>query len=209
MEAAPNWSIGAEGDRTLRIVVSSSAAALGKDLPIPSQAHHGEEHGEGHAAEALPPHAQELIDLAERYGATIGPAAEVAPRAFTASLGRWISIGDLEIRFDFLVDRLAIVMMLVVTGVGTLIHIYSTGYMAGEPPGTFARFFTYLNLFLGAMLILVTGNNLLLLFIGWEGVGMCSYLLIGFEYRTSTRRPAGPRRSSSTGSATSGSCWGP
>uniref|UniRef100_Q02CT3 Proton-translocating NADH-quinone oxidoreductase, chain L n=1 Tax=Solibacter usitatus (strain Ellin6076) TaxID=234267 RepID=Q02CT3_SOLUE len=86
---------------------------------------------------------------------------------------------------DFLVDRLTIVMLLVVTGIGSLIHIYSIGYMAHEHGpnfGGFYRFFAYLNLFMFFMLVLVLGANYLLLFVGWEGVGLCSYLLIGFYF---------------------------
>ena len=94
----------------------------------------------------------------------------------------WISIGTLQINFKLRIDRLAIVLLLIITGVGSLIHLYSVGYMADRSAGTFARFFTYLNLFIGAMLILVMGDNILLMFIGWEGVGLCSYLLIGFDY---------------------------
>ena len=84
----------------------------------------------------------------------------------------------IDVRFS--VDALSGVMMLVVTGVGFLIHLYSTAYMA-EDPG-FARFFAYLNLFIFAMLTLILADNLPLLFVGWEGVGLCSYLLIGFWY---------------------------
>jgi NADH-quinone oxidoreductase subunit L len=71
-------------------------------------------------------------------------------------------------------------MMLVITGVGSLIHVYAMGYMHGDP--RFSRFFTYLNMFLAFMLVLVTGNNFLMLFVGWEGVGLSSYLLIGFWF---------------------------
>ncbi len=92
----------------------------------------------------------------------------------------WIASGSFNVGFDFMVDRLTSVMLLVVTGVGLLIHIYATGYMAHE--GGFYRFFSYLNLFMFFMLILVLANNFLLLFVGWEGVGLCSYLLIGFYY---------------------------
>ncbi len=92
----------------------------------------------------------------------------------------WIRSGSLNIGVDFSVDRLTAVMLMIVTGVGTLIHIYATGYMAHE--GGYYRFFAYLNLFMFFMLILVLGGNFLLLFVGWEGVGLCSYLLIGFYF---------------------------
>ena len=92
----------------------------------------------------------------------------------------WIFGGDLSINLAFLIDPLSTTMMLVVTGVGLLIHIYSVGYMHGEEG--FTRFFTYMNLFMVSMLLLVMGNNYLVLFIGWEGVGLCSYLLIGYYY---------------------------
>lgn len=97
------------------------------------------------------------------------------------SLGDWIRVGSLSVSFGFSLDRLSGIMTLVVTGVGTLIHIYSTGYMK-EDPG-YSRFFAYLNLFLAAMLVLVLADNIVLLFLGWEGVGLCSYLLIGFWYK--------------------------
>jgi NADH-quinone oxidoreductase subunit L len=92
----------------------------------------------------------------------------------------WINIAGLSIPFELRIDPLSMTMVLIITGIGSLIHIYSTGYMAEDKD--LARFFAYLNLFIAAMLILVLGNNLLLLFIGWEGVGLCSYLLIGFWY---------------------------
>jgi NADH-quinone oxidoreductase subunit L len=92
----------------------------------------------------------------------------------------WIQSGALNIGVDFAVDRLTEVMLLVVTGVGFLIHIYAVGYMAHE--GGYYRFFAYFNLFMFFMLILVLGANFLLLFVGWEGVGLCSYLLIGFYF---------------------------
>ena len=90
----------------------------------------------------------------------------------------WIQSGSLTIGCDFAVDRLTAVMLLVVTGIGSLIHIYAIGYMAHE--GGYYRFFAYLNLFMFFMLVLVLGANYLVLFVGWEGVGLCSYLLIGF-----------------------------
>ncbi len=92
----------------------------------------------------------------------------------------WFASGNFNVGVDLSVDRLTSVMLLVVTGIGSLIHIYATGYMAGEEG--YSRFFAYLNLFLFFMLVLVLGNNFLMLFVGWEGVGLCSYLLIGFYY---------------------------
>src|ERR1700685_2576310 len=92
----------------------------------------------------------------------------------------WIQSGALNISVDFAIDRLTAVMLMVVTGVGALIHIYAVGYMAHE--GGYYRFFAYLNLFMFFMLTLVLGANFLLLFVGWEGVGLCSYLLIGFYF---------------------------
>jgi NADH-quinone oxidoreductase subunit L len=92
----------------------------------------------------------------------------------------WIFGGTLTVNLGFLIDPLTCVMLLVVTGVGFLIHVYSIGYMHGEEG--FTRFFTYMNLFMVSMLLLVMGNNYLVLFIGWEGVGLCSYLLIGYYY---------------------------
>jgi NADH-quinone oxidoreductase subunit L len=94
----------------------------------------------------------------------------------------WITIpsANVEIPWQFRVDTLSLTMMLVVTGVGTLIHIYAVGYMHGDP--RFQRFFVYLNLFLVFMLVLVSANNYLMTFVGWEGVGLCSFLLIGFWF---------------------------
>jgi NADH-quinone oxidoreductase subunit L len=94
------------------------------------------------------------------------------------TLAEWIKIGDLSIPFAFQVDQLSLLMLLIITGVGTLIHIYSMGYMAHD--AGFGKFFAFLNLFIFFMLILVLGANFTVLFIGWEGVGLCSYLLIGF-----------------------------
>ena len=93
----------------------------------------------------------------------------------------WITVGDLSISFSFLIDRLSVIMLLVVTGVGFLIHVYSIGYMHHEPDH--ARFFSYLNLFIFFMLLLVLGSNYVVMFTGWEGVGLCSYLLIGFWFK--------------------------
>jgi NADH-quinone oxidoreductase subunit L len=93
----------------------------------------------------------------------------------------WISLHTIRIPFEVRIDALSMTMLLIVTGVGALIHFYSTGYMAEEKEYT--RFFTYMNLFIFCMLVLVMANNLAMMFIGWEGVGLCSYLLIGFWYK--------------------------
>jgi NADH-quinone oxidoreductase subunit L len=102
-------------------------------------------------------------------------------RSKVETLFSWIHVASLNVPFEALVDPLSLTMVLVITGIGALIHLYATGYMAEEKDYT--RFFSYLNLFVAAMLILVLGNNLALMFIGWEGVGLCSYLLIGFWYK--------------------------
>jgi NADH-quinone oxidoreductase subunit L len=103
----------------------------------------------------------------------------------------WIVVADLSAPFGLVMDRLSAVMCLVVTGVGGLIHLYSTGYMGHDR--AFARYFAYLNLFTFAMLILVMGANILLMFVGWEGVGLCSYLLIGFWYEEEEKAIAGQK----------------
>src|SRR5580704_7790235 len=101
----------------------------------------------------------------------------------------WIQSGMLNIGVDFAVDRLTAIMLMVVTGVGTLIHIYAVGYMEHE--GGYYRFFAYMNLFMFFMLVLVLAQNYLLLFVGWEGVGLCSYLLIGFYFSEQFATTAG------------------
>ncbi|MBO9150593.1 NADH-quinone oxidoreductase subunit L [Chitinophaga sp. GCM10012297] len=95
----------------------------------------------------------------------------------------FISVGSLHIPFAFQVDQLSALFLLIITGVGSLIHIYSTSYMHEESNESFARYFAYLNLFVFSMLILVLGANYVMMFIGWEGVGLCSYLLIGFWFK--------------------------
>ena len=99
---------------------------------------------------------------------------------FVKEVWAWMAVGSFTPGFSFYLDGLSLVMMLVITGVGFLIHLYATGYMADDP--SFSRFFSYMNLFVAAMLMLVLGDNLVLLYLGWEGVGLCSYLLIGFWY---------------------------
>jgi NADH-quinone oxidoreductase subunit L len=103
----------------------------------------------------------------------------------------WVAAGTFRAGFDLQIDQLTVVMLLVVTGVGLLIHIYSTGYMAHE--GGYYRFFSYLNLFMFFMLILVLAANYVLLFVGWEGVGLCSYLLVGFYFLRKSAADAGKK----------------
>ena len=107
---------------------------------------------------------------------------DVAERAagLESSAWHWIDMGSMSIDLSMVVDPLSAIMILVITGIGSLIHIYSAGYIKGDPG--FAKFFAYLNLFVAMMLILVLSSNLVGLFVGWEGVGLCSYLLIGFWY---------------------------
>lgn len=100
---------------------------------------------------------------------------------FEVTLFNWISAGGFSASFSFLVDPLSSLMLLIITGVGFLIHVYSIGYMHGDEG--YNRFFSYLNLFVFFMLLLVMGSNYLLMFVGWEGVGLCSYLLIGFWFK--------------------------
>jgi NADH-quinone oxidoreductase subunit L len=112
--------------------------------------------------------------------AALGAFSGSLESAYVEHYFTWIQSGSLNIGVDFAVDRLTAVMLMVVTGVGFLIHVYAVGYMAHE--GGYYRFFAYLNLFMFFMLVLVLGANYLLLFVGWEGVGLCSYLLIGFYF---------------------------
>ncbi len=121
------------------------------------------------------------------------PAAEghMAHQPIVYNAFKWIWVGNFQIPAKFVLDPLSAVMILIITGIGTLIHIYSAGYMSHDP--AYARFFTYLNLFCFAMLILVLGGNMLLTFVGWEGVGLCSYLLIGFWYTDDAKASAGKK----------------
>jgi NADH-quinone oxidoreductase subunit L len=105
----------------------------------------------------------------------------------------WIASGDFQIPVTLRLDPLSALMILVVTGIGFLIHVYSTAYMHDEPAPEYARYFSYLNLFAFFMLLLVLGANFLILFVGWEGVGLCSYLLIGFWYQKPSAADAGKK----------------
>jgi len=112
--------------------------------------------------------------------------SEVSAHTFT--FFEWIKAGNFDLSFSFLVDPLSSLMLLIVTGVGFLIHVYSIGYMHDDEG--FAKFFAYLNLFVFFMLLLVLGANYAIMFIGWEGVGLCSYLLIGFWYKNQSYNDA-------------------
>ncbi len=104
-----------------------------------------------------------------------------APDPFSVHLWTWMQVGEFAPGFAFYVDQLTLVMMSVITGVGFLIHVYSTEFM--QEDSDFSRYFAYMNMFVAAMLVLVLADNLLLLYLGWEGVGVCSYLLVGFWYK--------------------------
>ncbi len=129
--------------------------------------------------------------FAVAVGALLALSAAGEGAALRDAMFTWIHAGPLAADAAFVFDRLSAVMCLVVTGVGLLIHVYSTGYMAHDPD--YARYFAYLNLFTASMLVLVLADNLVLLFVGWEGVGLCSYLLIGFWYADAEKASAGKK----------------
>src|SRR6185312_2657145 len=114
-------------------------------------------------------------------------------RAITQTVFTWITSGDFSVNLTLRLDPLSSVMILVVTGIGSLIHIYSTAYMHEESGSEYARYFSYLNLFAAFMLVLVLGANFPVMFIGWEGVGLCSYLLIGFWFVKPSAADAGKK----------------
>src|SRR5438270_9729504 len=129
-------------------------------------------------------------------------ALPTGARAYDVVIAQWIpkiplatrnGFAAFEVPWGFRLDPLSGMMLLVVTGIGLLIHVYSTAYMADEPRGGVARFFCYLNLFCFFMLMLVLGNNFLVMFVGWEGVGLCSYLLIGYWYEKKSASDAGKK----------------
>src|SRR5262245_55988985 len=140
--------------------------------------------------------------LATVAAGAVGLSFLIAVREFIAMLGTaeipiirdyftWIQAGRFQAQFGLMLDHLSGVMILIVTGVGFLIHVYSAGYMAHEDG--FYRYFAYLNLFVFFMLTLVLANNYLLMFVGWEGVGLCSYLLIGFWFTKKSAADAGKK----------------
>ena len=130
----------------------------------------------------------QLLGSAERYH-KVTVASWIPPIPLETANG----IGSFEVPWAFTLDPLSGMMLLVVTGIGLLIHIYSIGYIDHEPRGGVARFFCYLNLFCFFMLILVLGSSFLVMFVGWEGVGLCSYLLIGYWYKKKSASDAGKK----------------
>ena len=130
-----------------------------------------------------------VLNAASSVFAISSPALSL-PYIETCPIG-WINIGTLHVDFSFVLDQLSLIMLLVITGVGFLIHVYSVGYMAHEEG--YWRYFSYLNLFLFFMTILVLAGNFLLMFVGWEGVGLASYLLIGFWFSKTTAAEAGKK----------------
>src|SRR5262245_9117148 len=118
---------------------------------------------------------------------------EPESRAIVNTVYTWFSSGDLRVDLKLRLDPLSAVMILVVSGIGSLIHVYSTAYMHEERDSEYARYFSYLNLFASFMLVLVLGANFLVMFVGWEGVGLCSYLLIGFWFQKKSASDAGKK----------------
>jgi NADH-quinone oxidoreductase subunit L len=118
------------------------------------------------------------------------PAEE---REIVETIFTWIGSADFQVPLGLRLDPLSAVMILIITGIGFLIHLYSTAYMTEEEPSEYARYFAYLNLFAAFMLLLVLGDNLVVMFVGWEGVGLCSYLLIGFWYPNRFAADAGKK----------------
>src|SRR5437660_5545668 len=114
-------------------------------------------------------------------------------RAASQTIFMWFTSGDLSVPVTLRLDPLAAVMILVVSGIGSLIHVYSTAYMHEESSSEYARYFSYLNLFAAFMLVLVLASTFLVMFVGWEGVGLCSYLLIGFWFQKKSASDAGKK----------------
>ncbi len=132
-----------------------------------------------------------LLSFLVALGSVVQLAGAAEGARVAQDLYTWIAAGPFSADIAFRIDALSAVMVLIVTGVGFLIHVYSVGYMGHDE--SCSRFFAYLNLFMFAMLLLVLGDNLLVLFVGWEGVGLCSYLLIGFWYAEDANAAAGKK----------------
>ena len=145
-----------------------------------------------HVGEKAGPIASVMAGLS--FLVVLGIAFEMifgAGGSHTVPLWTWVEAGSFSASMSFLIDPLSTIMLLVVAGVGFLVHVYAVGYMHGDPG--YPRFFTYLNLFMLSMFLLVLGDNYLVMFVGWEGVGLCSYLLIGFWYEKQSASDAGKK----------------
>ena len=134
--------------------------------------------------------------VAASFAVTVGVFSELRSkppehRALTQTLFTWLPVGGLHVNVGFLADPLSVAMLLFITGIAALIHLYAIGYMHGDP--RFTKFFVYLNLFVFSMIMLVLGDNLLITFLGWEGVGACSYLLISFWHESEANASAGKK----------------
>jgi NADH-quinone oxidoreductase subunit L len=129
-----------------------------------------------------------LVSLTVSWPFLFGEGHAVEQNVFT-----WLASGNLQVPFGLRLDQLSMLMILVVTGIGSLIHIYSVGYMHEETDSEYARYFSYLNLFASFMLVLVLGSSFPVMFVGWEGVGLCSYLLIGFYFTKQSASDAGKK----------------
>ncbi len=185
-----------------------TAAHIGPKDPTAHHAHHDHAHDDAHGHADGHGHDHPAVHPYAGIASLVGPAVLFASFALTAAiflalsgahaetpfiktLFSWMPAGNLAINAAFQVDQLSMVMTMVITGVGSLIHVFSVGYMK-EDPG-YPRYFAYLNLFVFFMLVLVLGANYPMLFVGWEGVGLCSYLLIGFWFSEKANADAGKK----------------
>ncbi len=154
---------------------------------------HGGDHGHGHGVNYLLPGIVATMAATTSFVCSVLLVLQLlgsgAPAQVAVSFFEWISVGALSVSAAFVIDHISAIMVLVVTGVGTLIHLFSVGYMSHDARPS--KYFAYLNLFLFNMLLLILGDNLLVMFVGWEGVGLCSYLLIGFWFTDSEKAAAG------------------
>jgi NADH-quinone oxidoreductase subunit L len=178
-----------------------STAGHGHDASDDANAEGSGAHGDEHSEVARHPYASVVsvvgpLVLALSFGLAVMiwmamAGADEMKTPYVQTFFDWMVTGDLKISWAFQLDQLSMIMVLVITGVGTLIHIFSIGYMRDDPG--YPRFFAYLNLFFAFMLVLVLGANYPVLFVGWEGVGLCSYLLIGFWFSDKANADAGKK----------------
>ena len=197
------------------VLALTSAATIGPDDPSAGHDHHdnaGAAHGAGHDDHAAHGHGHDdHHPVRHKYAgivSMVGPGVLLAAfglavaiflamkgvkmeEPYVLELFRWMPVGDLKINAAFQLDPLSMVMVMIITGIGSLIHIFSVGYMQDDPG--YPRYFAYLNLFVFFMLLLVLGANYPLMFVGWEGVGLCSYLLIGFWFSEEANADAGKK----------------